>query len=835
MLFFLRCLLGRWAQARVLGHGTRGRGPHQFLPLLEHLGGDIAWRSSRPLQRPHEFRPALEYLEDRCLLATVVWTGQAGGGNLNWGTGANWQGGAIPGPNDDVVFNATLGNSVVNQNFTVASLEVQAGISTTITLVGDLTIAPAGIGKASTFAAENATLTGAGKLILKPGITMTMSAGTMDGIGTTVVEAKADPIPAASLILGGTAIKTIGRPIENRGWLRWSDGNVVLKTNATITNFANATFHITAVGRTMTNGDNSIVSITNQMVSTMSVTIDPTKGTLITITDVKLFNHGKVNVLGPGTFKIEANTENSQTYDLGTGTILDLPGALQEHTWANATVQGVGKVKLGSILTVVGASSVSNLEDTSDAVITGSGNLTVTGTYTWAGSAWDGTGKVIIDQNATLDASFANGTNSSRTLENSGTVIWAPAGALSMIGTGAITNNASGVFDIRTNQGIGQAALGTGVFTNKGTTKKSAGAGGKFTLAMPFRNEVVGILHVMVGTVALEKSATQAQGATRLDTGTGLEVVEGMIFNNGSLDALGDAGIVGNVTINGPTRVQPASTATLSVTGDYLMTGGEFVVLIDVNAGTYSQLSVTGTVTLQAGGANAGKLSVSLVNNPPPGGTLYDIITYSSLVGDFAIKPTPGFQTLPGATVYQIRAGMGGMGLQAREAPDQAAEPGGPLTLAVLRPLVEEAIARWHAALPGDTSLGRLHDAEVRVADLPGSYLGFASPGLVQIDADAAGYGWFIDPTPRDDSEFSTPEELRTPGGTTEGAIDLLTVLLHEFGHVLGFDDLDPGLVPHHIMTGDLATGTRRLPTAGTAAAVSPPPDGPTPPPQPTP
>jgi hypothetical protein len=41
-----------------------------------------------------------ERLEDRVLLATVSWINAAGG---SWNTPANWSGGALPGPNDDVV------------------------------------------------------------------------------------------------------------------------------------------------------------------------------------------------------------------------------------------------------------------------------------------------------------------------------------------------------------------------------------------------------------------------------------------------------------------------------------------------------------------------------------------------------------------------------------------------------------------------------------------------------------------------------------------------------------------------------------------------------------
>jgi hypothetical protein len=109
------------------------------------------------------------------------------------------------------------------------------------------------------------------------------------------------------------------------------------------------------------------------------------------------------------------------------------------------------------------------------------------------------------------------------------------------------------------------------------------------------------------------------------------------------------------------------------------------------------------------------------------------------------------------------------------------------LTQDALDSAAASAMEHWTVTLgDGDPRLAGFGNLRITVGSLAGDALGYAEERNVWIDGDAAGYGW---------SDYG-------------GGMDLVSVVRHELGHVLGFDHADSGFA---VMERRLRRRRRRL------------------------
>jgi len=108
----------------------------------------------------------------------------------------------------------------------------------------------------------------------------------------------------------------------------------------------------------------------------------------------------------------------------------------------------------------------------------------------------------------------------------------------------------------------------------------------------------------------------------------------------------------------------------------------------------------------------------------------------------------------------------------------------------------DQAIADWAAVGISPEQLQILQNTPVIIGDLSQTgQVGLARADHIVLDDDAMGLGWFVGGTDKE---------------VPAGMMDLLTVMTHELGHRLGYEDLDASANNGHIMAGVLRPGERR-------------------------
>lgn len=277
-------------------------------------------------------------------------------------------------------------------------------------------------------------------------------------------------------------------------------------------------------------------------------------------------------------------------------------------------------------------------------------------------------------------------------------------------------------------------------------------------------------------TSAGETFATSAMDMTvapgyvlRLGTTLQTQGVAGLVFDQYSTDdfkfaALSvatDEVLIGHYTVRGGWQIDASVVRNLNGSMDYdleiTLKGTTISVVLNgqtVLGHAFNAPLVDGAAGLLAGPAGASYDSLTVQSNDPA-------------LGAGASQP-----------------------LQASGTPDSSLAVSNLQTMQ-LAAIVDAAILRWQASGGlDDTQLATLAGLKFGVTELGGATLGLAVHDTLYIDATAAGFGWFIDATPDDDAEFADPDGdgvlTALAGSAADGRMDLLSVVMHELGHLLG-------------------------------------------------
>jgi VCBS repeat-containing protein len=352
----------------------------------------------------------------------------------------------------------------------------------------------------------------------------------------------------------------------------------------------------------------------------------------------------------------------------------------------------------------------------------------------------------------------------------------------------------------------------------------------------------------MSGTIASNaigpaKVNSNSDGIFVREAGTGTLTT---LIQNNTITGVGDAGIAlqnndGSATMNatlyGNTVSSPTSGfpfAALDVengaTGTDTSTTNIVVGSSNAGAGSKNTLTHNATYATDVELSNFNSNThLNLSKNGSTSGTAQGVITDDNngapLVdttggsGTTALVTT--VPTLP-AVVAPLLAASGGVAASTPTPGEMH------LSQAELDSVVAAAIAQWAAAGASASQLAALHATTFSIADLSGAIVGQeTAPAHVTIDTDAAGHGWFVDPTPSDNFEFThalnaTGTDLLTdPSNAAAGHLDLLTTVTHELGHVLGLDDSTLASDVNDLMYISLVDGERRLPDAADVAQAN--------------
>jgi len=285
------------------------------------------------------------------------------------------------------------------------------------------------------------------------------------------------------------------------------------------------------------------------------------------------------------------------------------------------------------------------------------------------------------------------------------------------------------------------------------------------------------------GTADASAALGITAGATSSSTSTLNATVAGNTITN-----------INSANTSGYFRAQTANVSNNQATLNLDLTGN----ILPDNAKTYAIVNNGGTIKVEGTGSGAVTSSSIQAANASGVGGITGAVTYNN----GSNVPQPTYNPLLAESMLAPAPG---------DQPDT-------LTAQQLADIVDAAVQRWALAGLNTEQLRVIEGVKFAVVDLQGTHLGVSiGGGVVLIDSDAAGWGWFVDATPMDDSEYIGA----TPAAAARH-MDLLSVVVHELGHLLGFEDTHGESPADGLMHAYLQAGERRVPVADFTEMISP-------------
>ncbi len=301
----------------------------------------------------HDFRPALSSLEDRTLLATMIWTNCTGG---DWDVASNWVNSAnpsdehVPTASDDAEINIS---GITVTHSTSASDSVNS-LTTAIGTTLDLTNSTLSIAAASTingaFNLAGGTLTGTGNVTVN-GTLGFENGSAMSGTGQTI----ADGTTVIPVDANRDSLQ--GRTWVNNG-LMSEYGSLWLYESATIVNAAGSTFDFNGPFATIVSQDGSSPTFTNAGTVNGQAGAGNTPSIGVAFTNTST---GAVDARSGG-LSLDMSGDETGSFIASSGATLGLDGGDAATLDSGSSVSGSGTVEFNSSVIVQGATTSAPLE-----------------------------------------------------------------------------------------------------------------------------------------------------------------------------------------------------------------------------------------------------------------------------------------------------------------------------------------------------------------------------------------------------------------------------------------------------------------------------------------